>query len=734
MGVRMWAWGLGGAVIVALASYVFWPVSAQDSHRVLRHWPEDAILRLQRDDLHQELADGRLLVNGLSRPLAAEAVDTVRRRWLALRWQERIEGLAADELPAYGIDGRRRLELSGQLWQWGQRRDVTWVHDGHDNVLYAVGDAGLARVLDRVAGRLDRPVLITAGLQGRVAVNDRAVVWSRGAGWRAEEAVWKPAFDGRVARLDDLLRDIHLSDLTGVEVPAEASTKLRIALGPSADPAAHIVFSGQDGIVWVAVDDLPAQVLEASLWQDLKDVAEAWAEDRLFDIAVPFVEQPLRTIIVERGGAHVLSLEFNDLLDHDDIRSRWNVLWSGGMAQGDEALGERWLAALNNIPLRSVVADEALRDPPDSDHPQAVTLRLSGLRMDDTWLHIDGDVVTAPGYRGQAERIPDLLTGAVLADCLDPHLLRVEPERIEILQRVEVVDEGQRTATVLRQVDGLWQQVAVVEQEGERQRQPPVAVDPLVVERLHRVLLRSPVRPLGMADAADRSIGALPGDRQVRVGIAALEQIDSLDRARLEDTLPRTWAIALRRVAEDDAWRGVVEDQDLVYQLDDELVEELFAASDRPLVLPILPAHIQSVTVYDPPRDESGYRLRRHGDEWQLEIEGRREAADGRAVRRWLRALTNLEYAAHDSGAPVVGRDAQRATAFITVQVAGIEAAGETFSLAIDRPEEPDDPVAVTLSASSPRAQVRAGQLLVPRAALEELLVPAGHLRPWEEP
>ncbi len=719
-----YGWIALSLAVIALAVYLFRPADTAEAHRTLLAGRLDAEhVVIELPDLRQELRGDELVINGLERDPDPQAVSRMRRGLARLQWSERV-AVAADELPAYGIDGSRCVALDGERIAWGVKRDVLWVHDPAAAAVFACGDAAVARGLRARLGRLDRPDLLPSTRLVALALGGRRLV-ADGTGpgrWVDAERPAAPPYDHRVAALLRVFAGFTLGDLDGVALPATAEQVASCRLERPTAAALELRLFALAGRHVVELVGYPPQVCDpaaAAAWQE---TAARFATDYLLNIDVHFVPQPLEEVVATRGSQLLVRLDRDSTITAQDLASPWSVTWPEGHGAGADTVGETVFAALNDIPLVSWQRRDAPLWQPAPD-PEAVTIRCDGhgLGARGRWLRVAGDQVQSAWYVATARRVPELLRAPGPVPLLDDRLIRVARERLAKLQRVVVEPQAQK-AEILARGAGGWSLLPVQVVDDRREPGERRAADPVAIERLVRALQRAPAPVIALAAAADEAIGRAPGDRRLMVRIVPPAVANVRDGVALGDTVVRDWRLALRR--EGEQWRGVDLERGVVRRFGPELIESLFASVTRTLVLSALPSQIQAIAFDLAGEDAaSDYTIERGAEGWALVTPAGRRPCEDAVVRRYLRFLTRLEALAHDAQAPAPEPDGPLAGS-LRLRLPGVGVGDEHLILHI-APVTGEQPVAVGVRGDAADDAARPGRLLIPAAAARRLLPPA---------
>lgn len=643
---------LAAILILGLGTYALWPAPTQVGVKLLTS-PPPAAWTSTVDGVTQRVTQERvtLTVGGKSYEFPPDQ-EKAGRLWGALTGIEvpaakAILGIGPDQLPGYGVDGRREAaaEDGSAIVRWGGSGGQAYVWNGITRTLLAV-DPGALAALDGAAAPVARTTVLATPVQPRQLTIDNLALVNDG-GWHAVLYRNRPPFDARVQALLGQLARTAIDDLAGtpvfglqvigtVQIPAldglPGGSAAPFAAGPQ--PARTItVYDAPPGGA-VAVSGYPAQRIDPGRANELRAAFAAFKRDVLVDLYSRINRDDVLRVELTRDGQPWWSLHRRDKPPAVG-GFYWDMVWAGGRESAPDDVVDRLERLLSSAAVREPVADTAaLGDLPAGavlvaihpDRPDAQVVRVA----------VGGGELRSATHRarlddgGALERAlqPDLF--------LDDRLTRRDPSRVAKIQRRFRGASQPRDEVVVRSEGGTWARSWPAAAGGGG----PVPVDGAAVDRLVRVLAAARMHAVGIvsldakAGEARALLDAPEFEMDVRFAAVAGGQASN-DETDLDLSAAQDWGIALRR--DGDRWLGVDKDLGLRFALDADTVEEFRRPFDPGQVFPVVASAVTSVAIAR--GDGTSVALARDGQQWT--VDG--QPADPVAVRRWFRALGGLQ-------------------------------------------------------------------------------------------
>jgi hypothetical protein len=634
---------------IAFAAYVFWPEDA-DPDPIERLWltsraGEPLAYRVRCAGLEQDVTGKQVRLHGVVRELDEERHSTLwgAIRTLSARRSRIVREVDESALPAYGIDGSRRVEAVGVALRWGRQGNDAYLWDGLTKRLFA-SDPGVIAALDKAAGRLDRTTLFPRIPSLKQVVCAGVMLEPRNDLWLDVAHPQRPHFNLRVNTLLEQLGEVQAVNLD----PTVGTTALELASatlvpGDSAGKVAPIRVAvrqagpGDSAAAWLVVGDQPAQPLDPVGLATWQQIFADFADDMPADLGVRAIESPLAEVVVLRGTTELFRLQKHGVRDSDDDGlSRWDVSWPGGREVARDDAAAHYALLCDRLHGTSAVRGEA-RDPADAlvfafrfdagagRLPVRVALTQNGAEWD-AWTLRHRTVLKGP--------LDPLLTDPKPDACLDPGLSQRPAYRATKVQRRMHAMAGDETQVFTTDDGhGPWRRTWP--------KDAAAPVNQLAVDRLVRMLCSARARSVRLLTDADRAVLTAP-TLEFMLRFAPLVSRQSDDAMRLDDTVEQDWQVALAHTTE--GWRACDGEAGVSWLLDDDVVAVLREPLDDSQVFPIVPALVRAIEVGGP---SGRYRLSQEGENWavsELLPDGTRRthAADAVEVRRYLRTLATL--------------------------------------------------------------------------------------------
>jgi len=672
-------WSIFCVLLVAGAVWLWWPEPGTGTGVRLVPRSPPKVFVLETPDLIQRVGPDGVDLDGtvLNRPASAHKIGdfwSSIHRITATGERKRVDEA---QLPAYGIDGSWRLHSDDPPidLRWGRKSGLSYVWSGTDKTLYPF-DKHLVDYLADRAVRLDSSRLvpgITRGAIVRAEVGEHSLrlIDRR---WIDARRLERPHLTGRMSRLLLMLSRLELRDLHG-SLPEEAAPVFEIQIqdrgGGTVDYAFHEVDDGGEKRGWVMHPGLPPQPLPEGTWRDLRHAVGLLDKDFLLDERKLYGGDVLQRVVVERGGEPWFTVRERRLTEQmGEGELDWDLIWEDGREVAAPDIGAAFERVLRSLELASIASDPRSHAEIAAGE-DVITIRATGVYLEGRTLtvHLEGGLEVSNGeQRGELVRMPPLLEALGPDAMLDTALLTVDPDRIGKFQRARHDGDAVDAEVYRKAGTGDWQQ-----SHPER-----LSADRMAIMRILRLLTAGRATAAHLADDGDRAI--LAGyDREIAVRIEAADW-NQRERLELDERGRRDWGLFLAR--RDGRWRAVNVDGTLSYDLDDDLVEGLFAPVLDRLAFPIVPSLVMRLRV--DPRDGEPYWLipeDHRGARWRVQQGEERAPADTAQVRRYLQNLARLVADKVDMDSPSLGPD--RVEGSITAELPGIEQALENLELLV---------------------------------------------------
>ena len=705
-------WAILALIVIALGIYVLRPEPPAKTAWV-NVWKgaQPTAYRLRANGLDQRIAGKTVSLAGHVLPLAEEVANGLWNQLTVLSTtSDRIvAGVAQADIGAYGIaPDTRRIDGAGIDLGWALKDGEGYVYDWTLGTLHLVG-AEAAKRLDQLAGRLDAPRLIPTA-EADAAEVDTLRLLRRGSQWVASLDPMRPAFQTRMSELSERVAAVRLVDLAAI-LPDQARpvgrARLEYAAGAAASsglPAAYDVALFADGDAgWVRINAWPPQRLPGAALDDWLRTLAAFREDRLFNITPDQLGLGVEEVAVQRAGKPWFRLTRRSAQEMDDITSTWDVVWEGGREYADPFSALRLVDALNQM----AVDFTRIRLGVEPTWPNAVVVRLLGKGISRPLvLEISGRAVRSPTHVGWARTLPPPLDALTPDRFLDTLIAGRSPERVRKVQRRLLDREPVQEEVFSADERGVW----------SRTWPTPGPVDQVAVQRLARAIALGRAQRARFASPADRASAAQPAC-EIALRFAAKPAGKANDYNDLEETTTTDLGLSLWR--QDGVWRAFVADSGVVYDLADDLVDLLRQPLDAALVLPLVPALVQGVTLTTGARTLG---LRRRADEWRMRAADGEHPASAIEARRLLRDLAGLTAKRRVAGAAL---DPAEVAGSVSIEVPGMDReVPERFLVQIGRPGAAGvaaDEVVLFVESTRSGA-LTAGRAVVPAASVAGLV------------
>ncbi len=639
--------------IILMGWYVLRPVqdTATKWERVYQgEIPTDYTLRA--NGLEQQVAGNRLRIGSIELPLGEEKAGGLWNQWqvLSAPADRFVTGIRAADYAAYGIDPQERtLEGQGFALSWGERDGNGYVLDRTNGRLAAVDARTIAR-LDALADRLDAEAPVPQVVPLAVTVDGERFI-RRGNLWASAFDATRPSATARVRSLIGFISALRLDSLVERELSA-------------ADPVAHIVIENpveetvkegfravldltvyaasdqDDGGYWQATG-WPAQRLSQANVDAARVLAASFREDRLFNLGGGIFGHGITTAVVSRAGSEWFRLGSSTARQLDDLSSRWDVVWADGREYADPQAADRLADALNAISVRHVRPRLAMEPPwPDA---LRIELTIQG-EQNPQVLEMRGREVRSATHVGFAVQLPELIADLNPDRFLDPVIANRVPERVIKLQR-----------RIFDRTPALEETFACDERGVWRRTFPDSGpVDQVVLQRLARALAGGTARAVRQATSADR---ALAGTREIEIAVrfAPKDSGNANDFTDLEETTMIDIGLALSQ--RDGVWQALNLGSGIAYELEADFVDLLRIDTASPLVMPIIPALVSSITLTQMDRMDEPLVIQQRRSGWEIIVAGSEKLADAVEVRRLLRDLAHLTALRRIDGTGLMGNE-----------------------------------------------------------------------------
>lgn len=602
--------------------------------------------------LNQQVMGKRLRIESIELPLGEEKANALWNQWqvLSAPADRFVTGIRAADYAAYGIDPQvRSLEGDGFALSWGAVEGNGYVLDRVNGRLAAVEVALIGR-LDALAGRLDAEVPVPQVTPLAVTVDNERFV-RRGAMWPSAFDATRPSASARVRTLMGFLSALRLDSLEDLDVSA-ATPVTRMVIEYPLDETVKEGFAAvldltvfasdeeAEGGFWQAVG-WPAQRISSASVDAARILAASFREDRLFNLGGGLFGHGITTAVVSRAGSEWFRLGSSTARQLDDLSSRWDVVWADGREYADPQAADRLADALNAITVSDVRPRLAVELPwPDAVR---IDLMVKGEQAPQV-LEIRGREVRSATHVGFAVHLPELIADINPDRFLDPVIANRVPERVTKLQRRLLGRTPPVEETFVRDERGVWRRTYP---EGG-------PVDQVVLQRLARAIAGGTAHAVRQATAADR---ALAEERTIEIAVrfAPKDSGKANDFTDLEETTMIDLGLAIGQ--RDGAWKALNLGSGIAYDLDEDFVDLLRIDTASPLVMPIIPALVSSITLTALDRVDEPLELQQRRDGWQVSVAGTQQPADAIEVRRLLRDLANLTALRRIDGTSLTGSE-----------------------------------------------------------------------------
>ncbi len=686
--------------VLGLGAYAFWPSSiAGDSVRVwVGERPEDFTVV----DPHwpQEVRGQQVRIGGHLRAIDTMAVGHL---WLLLDQlsapKAKVkDGVPADELGAYGIDGQHGVDASDLRLRWG-----TVGADGYCAVgarVLSVGAEAIQQVSE-VAARLDsRLVFPLADGVDHLSVDgsDYALVNGR---WIDQLHPNRPGLTIHASELLSLLSHVAVDSLEGVGLRGEAAHRIAFTLPRSSER--HTVVLRVDPAAvdpaqacTIQADDLPTQAVPPAVQAHWLGLIAALGRDYLLDLDGRTARAQVKAIDFQRGGHDWFSLERRNLAYRVGETS-WQLSWSGGREKASEAAVARTLAALCDM---SVVRAEPGPDP----LPQTALMIQARLTLQDNSMMViavDGDRAWTANHHGVTGGL-SALQRLEPSELLELAVLDATPDRIEKLQRIG--SDPPLAEVLTRSEDGVWSRT-----HGSG------PCDAVAIGRITRALTETQATAARFTTDADRAaLAHCPIEVDLRLEPRA-KGAPRLEIADEQDTVTQDLGYDGIQDARG-AWWLVDVEGGVSYRVDRDLIDILRAPLQSDTILPLVPSLARQLLFQHGGRVDA---LTREGESWWWQQgNAARVAADPAQVRRYLRALAALTAVSRQPQSPLL---LPAAAALIVTVVMPATPGVESLVLTISDPNGASD-AAASVTSSAHGAEVPRGQVRIARDAAEDLI------------
>ena len=441
--MNRWGWIATAIIIVLLLGYLFWPNMKQEVRQetLLRGNLPDRI-RVISPGLVQELAEQRVQIksgdHSIDRPSDPKKVGTLWRTLCSIPLDQgkAVESAnPAEELRAFGIENRFGIALTDRSIRWGVKGETAYIFDSARRKVYAQPIA-LANRLAELTRRLDDPTLVR--LPGRINRLDVAshTLEYRGE-WLFPQNPERPFASLRVERLMNILRSLRLDSLT--DSPAKSPQKPSFELGwnDEKDQRSSIKIEPDADGARILVKGLPAQRLDAGLWEELRSTVQSFDDNPLLDVSVFSGFDVADQFEVRRGDTLLYRLERRGLNERQGDQSRqWQIIWPGGAEDAQTDAGIRFEKLLVDLRVGKPVLGPLIMS------PTLYKIEISGALMGRhsvVHLAVDGQNLGTQTHHGTAVSLPPELADPRPDHWLDRSLIHFAPDRVEKMQRVWTV-------------------------------------------------------------------------------------------------------------------------------------------------------------------------------------------------------------------------------------------------------------------------------------------------------
>ena len=657
---------LCACMMLGLLYFIVW---SDDPDRMVFIFPEPLSTPFTLESaVGTQYFDGtQLSVDGVPRPPNHSKIKNLGKFLKRMRVKAEFirDGVGADQLAAYGLDGRYELRYADQRYRWAVTDGSGYVWHEQTQRLYVLRAKVISELIKTYAHRMDQRQLIE--LRGTVVqmhfnnlILERV---SEAGGWLAPEQPHRPAFNARGDEILRQLRGYTLENVHGVEKPETAKEIFQITLAcaaPNAGPdhidqrlSVIILQDAQDSFIQVA--EQPLQRLSARQWQALDEVCQACNKDYLLDIAHAVEGLPFNCVVVENKAGELYRLQrlgTEDEAYNIPGYSYWELVWPGGREAAMPNVGVRFFNVLNNLVVDDVRLQPNSAMKPAADEIAITCLDESRQQRARVFWSAQG-VVRSLFHHGQlqAGRSGPRLSYAELIDpaqFLNNYVLPVDMRRVEKVQRI-IETPAFQGELLQRQSLTQWQ-LSFYDAPGSLQREEPG--DAIFCNRLASAISHLQAERVQFADEAGRQRFA-QAQRRIDVRLSAWDIQSGEDEYFLEETLARDWGMQL--IADGDEWLGLNHDETLIYSFTASSLDPLFADVRSGYILSVVPNQIQQMRLRRRGADQ--FVLNRNGRIWETQYAGAWHAADPLQMRLFLRDLSRCQAQRIDDQLKTVHKD-----------------------------------------------------------------------------
>ena len=623
-----------------------------------------------------------------------------------------------------------------QIIQWALKDNLCYVYNQSTKRVIQFADSHYD-ALNNAIERLDSDILLPGFSPKTVTINE--VTWqvTNQTDWYEKGKPNSPPASIQVAAIMNALFRLKLKDFDGVLVNGQSILRVSYEIpqhrqSGSDEDVIHIeVRKRQDGtgLISSSFYNQPAQELTAAQVAEFEELVADIEHPRIFSLFGDEASSPINNITIYKGG--ILSITVNRPKEFDNVdgSSGWSVAWEGGLEAARSDIGLTYLQALNDIRVENIQRREkTLINPPQSDATDNVTITFDGaIQFSDgsIWVRVSGNRIENSRYTADIVEADPLIQKPEAELILTRQLLSVSPDRVSKVQRIDRRNDW--SGEVLNRTNGLWSRQRFEDNETKPVGLTPQRTDYLAVQQLVRTAIGAKAVSIEAFGPKFQSILDAP----TLSWAARIESVGNdvgNDYDQLEETSAREWGLSLGQV--DGKWWGIDSNGAVAFELEDDLVTELFTPIIDKLVFPLVSTQVSAFVLRYPDGEIANFRKALDDGQWYYDPAGDDEPveADNEQVRAYLLRLSALA-ATHieEEEAPLTHTDAIAGS--VQCKMPGFDDIAELLTLTIGQVDANNE-LATSVTSSRQGANMTKGRSYIDAQLIDQILPPVSSFLP----